>query len=234
MSVVPKLEWRLDLDVDKVLAAQGAEPPAIRRRHPRLVRAAERALDEGLNLIAPDAAQKVLSVTRRNERGVHLAGGGCIRGATIQRQLCDAEQIVAAVCTIGGALEQRVSAMLGEDPMLALALDGLGTAAVDVLATEVCSQVAAEAETRGLKATVPLSPGMMGWPIADGQDLIFSLLNAGAIGVVLTTSRLMVPRKSVSMVIGLGRRVTTGLRTCDLCDMKDRCRYRTRPDGRRD
>jgi hypothetical protein len=229
---VPKPDWKLELDVDRVLAAQGAEPAVIRRRHPSLVQAAERALEEGLNLIAPDAVQTILSVTRRDEQGVHLAGGGCIRGAAIERRLCDAEEVAAAVCTIGGALEERVSAVLDEDPVLALALDGLGTAAVDVLATEVCGKVAAEAEARGLKATVPLSPGMMGWPLADGQDQIFSLLNAGGIGVVLTSSRLMVPRKSASMVIGVGRRVISGLRTCDLCDMKDTCRYRTRPDRR--
>jgi hypothetical protein len=158
---------------------------------------------------------------------------GCAsRWRRLHSRRCHAEEIAAAVCTIGGALEERVSAVLDEDPVLALALDGLGTAAVDVLTTEVCGQVAAEVEARGLRATVPLSPGMMGWSLADGQDQIFSLLNAGGIGVVLTSSRLMVPRKSASMVIGVGRRVISGRRTCDLCDIRDTCRYQTRPDRR--
>lgn len=231
MFAVPKPDWNLDLDANKVLAAQGADPAAIRRRHPGLVEAAERALGEGLGLIAPDALQRVLPVTRRDGGGVHLAGGGCIRGASIERQLCEADEIAVAICTIGGALEQRVSATFDDDPVLALALDGLGTAAVDALATAVCREAAAEAEARGSKATVPFSPGMMGWPLADGQDQIFSLVDAGGIGVALTPSRLMVPRKSVSMVIGLGPRVVTGRRTCELCEMKDTCRYRTRQES---
>jgi hypothetical protein len=227
---VPKLDWKLELDVDKVLVGQGADPAAIRQRHPGLVQTAERALGVGLHLIAPDAVHSVLAVTRRDDQGVHLAGDGCIRGTSIERRLCEADEIAVAVCTIGDALEQRVSTALDDDPVLALALDGLGTAAVDALASAVCGQVAAEAEARGSKATIPFSPGMMGWSLADGQDQIFALVNAGGIGVALTPSRLMVPRKSVSMVIGLGPRVITGGQACELCDMKDTCRYRTRPE----
>lgn len=227
---MPEADWTLDLDADKVLAAQGADPAAIRRRHPALVEAAERALAEGPGLIAPAARHRILPVTRRDEAGMHLPGGGCIRGASIERQLCDADEVAVAVCTIGGALEQRVSTLLDDDPVLALAVDGLGTAAVDALATAVCGQVAAGAASRGLKATVPFSPGMMGWPLADGQDQVFSLIDAGGIGVALTPSRLMLPRKSVSMVIGLGPRVVTGQRSCGLCDMKNTCRYRTDRD----
>ncbi len=228
------LDWKLELDVDKVLAGQGADPAAIRLRHPGLVQAAERALGEGLHLIAPDAVQRVLSVTRRDDLGVHLTGGGCIRGTSIERWLSEADEVAVTVCTIGCALEQRVSATLQDDPVLALALDGLGTAAVDALASAVCGQVAADAEARGAKATIPFSPGMMGWSLADGQDQVFSLVNAAGIGVALTPSRLMVPRKSVSMVIGLGSRIVTGGHHCDLCGMKDTCRYRTRPERRRD
>lgn len=218
--------WNLGLDVDRVLAAQGADPAAIRRRHPSLVTTAERALREGMALIVPRTARRTLAVTGRDEHGLHLAGGGRLHGAYVEQQLSDADAIAVAVCTIGAALEERVSELLEDDGVLALAFDGLGSAAADALAGAVCGQVAEEAAAERSRTTVPLSPGMMGWPLADGQDALFSLVDAAGIGVALTPSRLMIPRKSVSMVIGIGPRVVAGGRTCDVCNMKETCRYR--------
>jgi hypothetical protein len=222
--------WDLELDADRVLAAQGADPAVIRQRNPILVRAAERALEDGLELLAPRVTRRTRAVTMHDEGGVHLAGGGRLRGAYAAQHVSGANEVVVAVCTIGPVLEQRVSATLADDAVLGLALDGLGTAAADALSSAVCAQVAAEAAARGWRATRPFSPGMMGWPLADGQEDVFSLVDAAAIGVVLTPSRLMIPRKSTSMVIGIGPRVVAGGRTCDVCNMKETCRYRARTE----
>ena len=43
----------IDFDVDAVLRGQGAEPRAIRKRSPRLVDLAERALEEAQPLLKP-------------------------------------------------------------------------------------------------------------------------------------------------------------------------------------
>jgi hypothetical protein len=224
--------WELELDADLVLAAQGADPASVRRRSPALVETAERALRDGRLLLDPMVVQRVLPVERHGAEELILSGGVRLNGAAPIDKLRDAEEIVAAVCTIGPALEQRASASLADDPVYALALDGLGTAAVDSLTRAVCGQVAATAAARRYRATPPLSPGMMGWPLAEGQDQLFSLVDARAIGVVLTASRLMIPRKSVSMIIGIGPRVAAGGEPCAWCDMKETCRYRTRTDTR--
>jgi hypothetical protein len=220
----------LELDADRVLAAQGADPATIRHRHPGLLAVAERALREGEGLIEPAAVRATFAVTGRDRHVLHLAGGGRLRGDAAVRHLGDADAVVVAVCTVGPALEQQVSEVLADDGVLALAFDGLGTAAVDALASAVCADVAGEASMRGWRASVPLSPGMTGWPLAEGQDDVFSLVDAAAISVSLTPSRLMIPRKSVSMVVGIGPGVSAGGRTCDVCNMKATCRYRTRTE----
>jgi hypothetical protein len=66
---------------------------------------------------------------------------------------------------------------------------------------------------------------MEGWPVDQGQDEIFSLIDSKAVGVTLTPSHLMLPRKSLSMVIGVGEDILTQGTTCDYCSMKDTCRY---------
>ncbi len=220
--------WALELDVDQILSAQGVDPASVRERSPALVAVAERALDEGRPLLAPQAVRRAFSIERRNGDTLQLAGGGSLCGTGLADLLDGADEVVVTVCTIGRTLEQQVSARLAGDPAFALALDGLGTAAVDALARAVCAEISVAATNRGLRATPPLSPGMIEWPLAEGQDQIFSLVDGRSIGVVLTASRLMIPRKSVSMVVGLGPRVVAGRGTCDVCHMRDTCRYRPR------
>jgi hypothetical protein len=227
MSPVTVVEgWDLRLGVDEVLAAQGADGPVIRRRNPGIARLAARALEEARPLLAPRSVFEDLAITARDARGLILAGGGRLDGPPVERGLDEATRVVAAVCTIGPALEARASEALAGDAAYGLALDGVGSAAVDALARALCRRVSDAARARGDHTTAPFSPGMAGWPLAGGQRQLFSLVDGRQVGVMLTESSVMVPSKSASMVIGTGRHVAAGDRSCALCEMKATCRYR--------
>jgi hypothetical protein len=219
-------DWKLALDVDAVLAGQGCDPGMVRSRNGAIVDAALRALELGEGLIAAAVAFGVFDVNAVEREGVALAGGKTLSGGLVATVLGGAERIVAAVATIGGALERRVSTLMVDEPLLGLALDGLGTAALGRLSTAVCRHFDNLAAGAGLQATVPLSPGMDGWPLAEGQRELFGLVDASGIGVRLMSSCQMIPRKSLSMVIGMGSRVTRGESPCEWCGMRDACRFR--------
>jgi hypothetical protein len=51
-------------------------------------------------------------------------------------------------------------------------------------------------------------------------------MDAAAVGVTLSPSGMMLPRKSTSLVIGIGPDIVSGGSVCDLCDLRDSCRYR--------
>jgi cobalamin-dependent methionine synthase I len=57
----------------------------------------------------------------------------------------------------------------------------------------------------GLHTSIPLIPGMNGWPVDVGQPQIFTALDAAIIGVSLNENAQMIPRKSISMVVGIGK-----------------------------
>jgi cobalamin-dependent methionine synthase I len=156
---------------------------------------------------------------------LRLEGKRILSGRLLAEHLAAATQVIVSICTIGDALEGAVSEVMAEDPVRGLALDGLGNAAVEALANAVFSQFEEQAENSGMLTTIPLSPGMVGWPVEEGQQQIFSLIEAEVIGVKLTDSSLMHPRKSVSMVMGIGKELASKGRTCDLCSLKETCRY---------
>jgi hypothetical protein len=76
-------------------------------------------------------------------------------------------------------------------------------------------------------ASSPLSPGMPELPIAN-QQLVFQLLPADEIGVRLTDRYVMVPLKSISMVIGLGTEMPTWTQAevCARCSLNQNCLHR--------
>ena len=109
-------------------------------------------------------------------------------------------------------------------------LDGIGSAAVDSLTQEVCKFMTGEASSRGYQVSSPISPGMPGLSITEQWQLL-EMVPSGEIGVSLTSSGIMVPRKSASMVMGIGPQMTTWTRAevCAHCSLKQTCPYKITP-----
>jgi hypothetical protein len=214
----------LVLDVDGALRGQGAAPDVIRRRSPHLVQVAERALEEGRPLLRPRVLYRYSEIVSLRHETLHLEDG-TLRGPLIAQHLAGARRIVTLVCTIGGQLSERVTELMGKDILYALALDGVGSAAVEALANAACRLFEDQVAAQDWQTTIPLSPGMVGWPVDEGQPQIFKLIDASEIGVSLTEGHVMLPLKSLSMVLGMGPELETGGRPCDYCSMRETCRY---------
>jgi hypothetical protein len=220
-------DFELALEVDDVLWAQGADPAKIRSRSPLLVEVAERALAGGLPLLRPAVLYSEFDVERLTHERLALAGGGVLSGPLIRQHLASASRVAVIVCTIGPELEARVAQAMGSDFQYALALDGVGSAAAEALATAVCHQFEVQSEKEGWGTTTRISPGMVGWPVSEGQRQLFDLVNSEEIGVTLLPTGMMMPRKSLTQVIGRGRDVSADGEPCDYCSMGERCLYRS-------
>lgn len=215
----------LEITVDAVLRGQGADPKILRSRSPRLVEVAETALSKTREILDPRVLVETFAVSSLKHDRLQLDNQQVLSGALVSGHLAGAEEVLAVICTVGGAVDEYAEEVVSQDIVLALAVEGVGAAAVEALANAVCREVEQEAESRGLRSTIPLSPGMIGWGVEEGQQMIFSLLQPSHIGVELTPHHLMIPRKSLSMLIGLGQSLDTERRICDYCAMRETCRY---------
>jgi hypothetical protein len=216
---------QLSLDAAHVLEGQGIPPS---QASPPLVAAAEEVLDEARVLFAPVALYTILPVRDFEHQQVVLDGGATFAGPLVARALAGAAEVAAAVCSIGPALDERVSALFAAgDPIRAMALDGAGTAAVGQLTAMVGIRICDAATARGWSVGMRASPGQEGWPIQQ-QRVLFGLVPGEKIGVQLTYSCLMLPRKSVSFVIGLGPDLRADSVPCDYCSKRERCQWRAK------
>ncbi len=213
------------IDVDQVLKSQGADPQVIRNRKPKLVNIAENALEQGLPYLDFKVLFREIKVLSLRHERLNLEGQGELKGKLIAEHLGPAAKVILILCTIGSRLEEYSLNTIKSDPVTGLALEGVGSAAVEALANAACNYFEEKAAEENLGSTIPLSPGMIGWSVEEGQPQIFKLLDTKEFGVKLTPSYLMLPRKSLSMVLGIGPDIKAGGKTCDYCTMNETCKY---------
>ncbi|OGO18979.1 MAG: hypothetical protein A2144_05350 [Chloroflexi bacterium RBG_16_50_9] len=181
-----------------------------------------------LSLLEPVAAYKIYHVSRVSHDRLWLDNGTVIRSTFLPTLLSERQELAVIVATIGPGLEKQVTDCFSRgEPLRGALLDGIGSAAVDSLTQEVCKLIAVEAASRSYQVSSPISPGMPGFPIAE-QPRLFKLAPAQEIGVSLTSSCVMIPRKSASMVIGIGSQMKTWTQAevCACCHLNSTCLYK--------
>lgn len=220
--------WELNIDTDQVLLAQGMDPEVIRGRTPILVEMAEQALAQSKDLIFPKVSVREFDVTSHYDNTLMLSGGGKLAGDLMPKILDSAEKVVVALCTIGSRFEKPIADSFKNDMVYGLALNGVAAAATLLLSDEVARYYKDRADRDGLKTTLALNPGMIGWPVKEGQKQIFALLTPEEIGVSLTSNSFLNPENSLTMVMGIGRNVVSRGNSCTFCTMQKNCKYQHR------
>jgi len=195
-------------EVRRFLGSKGRKKPAPGERYDDILNESIRAARE---LIAPKAVYT-------------YAAGRELAGSTMFERL---ERMAFCVCTIGPALEAEVTRLAGAGELLrAVVLDSIGSVAAEAVADHVDEAIAADAGLEGLKTSCRASPGYGDWDVRE-QAAIFKLLPAGRIGVSLSETFMMSPRKSISFAMHIAREpeVLRSENSCSNCGRTD-CLYR--------
>ncbi|MBD3413649.1 MAG: hypothetical protein GF421_04355 [Candidatus Aminicenantes bacterium] len=109
-----------------------------------------------------------------------------------------AQKIALCLCTIGPELEKECSHYTEKNEILkAFVLDSFGSEAAEDIARQSDRIIAQRAREMGLWPSKRFSPGYGIWNIKE-QKYVFDVLPSDKVGVRLTDTFMMVPRKSVS------------------------------------
>lgn len=133
-------------------------------------------------LIQPAAAMAVIEAAETDAHPVFM----------------NAVKIALCVCTIGTRLEDECAAYFARnDDLRGMALDALGSEAVGQVSRRMDRLIAERGLQLGLWPSKRYAPGYKGWDVSR-QAFLFSKIPAAEVGVRLTDSFMMVPRKSYS------------------------------------
>jgi hypothetical protein len=183
---------------------------------------------ENAHLLEPVVAYEIYTITEMSQDRISLNGSKAVHGPALPAIFPEAKELAVVVATIGPGLEEQASDYTQNGEALrGMMLDGIGSAAVDALVPKILKAIAAGVSSRGYEISSPVNPGMPGFPLTEQWNLL-ELAKAGEIGVSLTSSGILVPRKSVSMVIGIGSKMTrwTQAEVCARCSLRQTCPYK--------
>ena len=195
------------------------------------VRFRDEAIDlarrEGLGKVS--IAHAIVALDAPASQVLH-AGGASFHAPRLLPPSGELTGLAFGVCTLGSALEHRVSALFGERRVsLAVALDSLGNQILMEATRRLQDRILADVARRSLTMAGELRAGDPGLAL-EAQPAVLRLAAAHRIGVTVTETLALHPLKSASVVYGVGRDLPpANWSRCDECRWRSKCRHRATP-----
>jgi len=187
-------------------------------------REVEAVIDESYRLIEPRAVYKTVRISEVKGGRLVLEGGSVFESELLAEKFKCTPEIAVYVLTIGPALERRVSELASRELFKSFIMDCVGTYALRQVFDIVRKDFQPDGEGRLSK----FSPGSTAYWDLRQQKVLFDVLGGEDVenvtGVRLNESCIMIPRKSVSGVMG---NTEEQFQECQIC--KRRCEYRRAP-----
>lgn len=219
----------VEMSVELVLRAQGLKPDLVKTKSPKLIEITKKAIEIGSVILEPRVVFERYPIQSFTSKGVALKNGKSLEGELISTHFKNCRNIAVAICTVGSKIDDVSSETFHQNAALAMALEGFASAATEILGNSFCNYLDNLVKTEGYNTNLPINPGMVGWPVEDGQPQLFALVDSSSIGVELDNTGLMKPLKSLSMIIGIGHNLNRHKKSCELCNLQKTCSYK--PDA---
>ena len=151
------------------------------------------------------------------------------QGADVERHLAGCPEAVLLAVTLGPGADAQIRRAGVGDVAAGAASDALASVLAEQAAEAAEARLRALAAAEGLYLTGRYSPGYGDWPIGVQPRIAALLDTPRRIGLCVTGTCLMLPRKSITAALGLSRTPVTGRRAgCAHCALRDKCEYRKR------
>lgn len=144
----------------------------------------------------------------------------------IANHLAQSDKCVLMAATLGLDVDMRIAYYSKTDVTKGLIMDACASAAIETICDEVQEIIRKEACDHGYHITSRFSPGYGDLPIHLQKSIIQVLKAYPTIGLTATEDYIMLPRKSVTAIIGWQKEnVKSKVNKCKLCN-KQNCPFR--------
>ncbi|MCL2322931.1 MAG: methionine synthase, partial [Oscillospiraceae bacterium] len=144
-----------------------------------------------------------------------------IESSNLMNHLKDCDSIAIMAATLGMEVDRVIRINEKIDLTKSVITDAVATAYIEEICDEVQEKIRIES---GVKITSRFSPGYGDLKIETQKDIL-PLINAHMIGLTLTKSMMMIPRKSVTAFIGLCESDIKTKSKCETCCERETCVY---------
>jgi hypothetical protein len=159
--------------------------------------------DELISSLNPQLTYNTYKIFSHQGSVVRLDNGLVFTSPKLARTLRPCRELVCFLATAGAELDREISRLTGLGRISnAYVLDSMGSMLAESVVEDFQEKIRRELSAQAKGVTLRFSPGYCDWPI-EQQRLLFGLVDAPALGVSLSPSCLMTPRKSIAGVFGI-------------------------------
>ena len=211
----------LSIDENEVLRYMGCPPE---RADKALREQARLACSRLAQTARPRWAWRCFDVTAQAE-GVRLSCGLLLPGRDLRHHLELCSRAIIFCVTLGVQTDELIRRAQSQDMLQSLALDCAADAAVE----QVCDQIETQLQGKFPGCFFPYrySPGYGDLPLALQGELLALLDAPRRVGLTASTSHILIPRKSVTAILGVADQpIPQFSRSCLGCPARENCGYR--------
>ncbi|SCG84171.1 hypothetical protein DW1_2610 [Proteiniborus sp. DW1] len=210
------------IDKKEVLRYLGISISNIIHRHDDYI---QDCIDEILKIANPKHIYKFYDISHEcdyisiNDTNMKL------KGKSIAKHLNNCTRCVLLGITLGISIDKRIEYYKTHDLTRSLTLDACATALIENICNHIQEEIRKIAkENYGCNITSRYSSGYGDLPLSL-QSTMLRVLQADKIGLTVTEQFIMIPRKSITAIIGLSNN-NYSEKGCMSCDRYEDCRYR--------
>ena len=178
--------------------------------------------------INPRYTFRVYSIKQKYKGIIELEGTNLILESNdLYEILKDCNECILMAATLGINIEKDIKKYSCTELTKGIIIDSCATTAIE----EVCDIVQNEIENNILKngqyLTFRYSPGYGDLSIEKNTEILTILNGQKEIGLTITNSGIMIPRKSVIAIIGItDKKVEQDKTSCSTCKNKSKCKFK--------
>lgn len=160
-------------------------------------------MEEMRNLIREKHIYRFFDIYRK-DKGMYLNETNLVlEGNDIKNHLKESESCVLMAVTLGNDVDSKIRYYERISITRALVLDACATAAVEEISDEICEDLEQTVNKENKTLTSRYSPGYGDLSINIQKDFLAVLGTEKAIGLTVNSHSILIPRKSVTAIVGV-------------------------------
>jgi len=153
-------------------------------------------------------------------------GSMSIESNNLAKNLDGCEAVILFALTCGAQIDRLMASKSSTEPSKALTISAIATTLCEAYADSLCAELESYFKKQELYLRSRFSPGYGDFELEFQKDIVAQTEAVKRCSITLTDSLMLVPSKSVTGIIGLGKEPThCPPAGCEAC-IKTDCRYR--------
>ena len=197
-----------------------------------LLKVIEQSIEETKSIINPRFVLRtypIKKVNLPNEKNQIILNGVnlTLKSDDLYNLLLECDECILMSATLGLEMEKEIRRLTYTDLTKGIIIDSCATTAIEEVCDIVQDHIAKKLLKEDKYITYRYSPGYGDLSIENNVGINNILNSQKEIGLTVTNSGIMIPRKSVVALIGVSSKNTVNSkRSCENCNNKHNCNYK--------